>query len=374
MDPIYLASSIIAGSISGFASAWWGRQFRRIPDIIVSATGVREIDPDTSILLTSNEIVCLDNMTKETIPEEVRNISMSARKKAAKSLVPDDITRNLPREFKILLSMQEDKEEYYPVQLNIAKLLVGIIEESPSDDFAAHRFGQGRSEQKAKHEAIAKICQETDQLDELIKKIKSIDSQMGRAFEVMSQLTDGVTKEFIEKTNEMFNGNSKSPIMKEYDSILRKLKEQISLAEEKISNEKNFELPVLVTNTGHIPISIAKFSMCVIDNNEVYLPLECVGSNDVIVIPPSITQEVIFSSPKKREIPQTWDAVEAKRNILGTSAVVEIVCTTPSLIARSKPIPISLAHNFKSYCIKNALGKREIKQIDIMEKLGMKNS
>lgn len=365
MDPLSLVSAIAAGAVSGLASAWWAKQFRLSQSIIISATGMREINQDTSISLSSDEIICLDNMTSKTIPDEARRLSISIRKRTAESMIPSESAMNLPMEMKAILSTRDGKTEYFRIPLECAKELLHLIEESPSEKYAAYKSGQDRGERRTKHLKIMDSINDLDAFSDIAKAIMEIDHELGRALEIYAQIQSEVPKEFIIEAINTFCSPNGSPIMTSYDNAMKKIKSEISGAEERLSRGMTLSFPVITTNTGQIPASIAKFAVFSILDTDINLPIECIGANDVIVIPPSVTQEVIFTSPKKSDIPQAWEAIERARNVVGCAAIIEVMCPTSNKTIRSRPAPISTAHNVRSHSIETILGSRRIKYADI---------
>ncbi|QCG87275.1 hypothetical protein [Azospirillum sp. TSH100] len=372
MDPIPLITSIVAGAFSGFGSAWWGSRFRRVPSIIVSATGLRCSVPDTSILLEENEIICLDNMTRENLPEELKKTSASIRRKFAEKQTRFSGSRDFSKSIKLALHLDDDKSDLYRISLEDALETLRLIQDSPSKDFAAHRSGQDQAERAKKHAAIMDAIKNKQGYKEIVDAIKEIDHSVGEAFHIFGEHMFEVPKDHIENFVNHFYGSNSSPIMDEYSKILTIFRSKISEAERRKSMGVCYEIPVMITNTGQIPVSITKHALFTIDNSDVLIPLECIEEGDVIVIPPSITKEVIFTSPKKEEMKQTWDIVESNRNIIGASANIEIMNSTNKEILKSNSIPISISHNFKSMCINNVLGARKFKYADINDILSRK--
>jgi hypothetical protein len=376
--------SLIVAVIAAWATAYWTagltEGFRTKSRIVLSAGGFIDDLPASKISLTGDDLITLDGMTSKDSPDEISKMINDIKRTSVSQL--SDVLRersvdknisdpfvNLNTQQKLDAILTHQESELVSVTLSAIKQLTEYIETSPSKDYIDYKNGK-IPEDVSQHwkDKIPVILQSSNNTLEAISKIREFDPDVADALSVLARGELGNYNTFKNYVLRYDPSQEFKDNWSNNDEVLRNIKLRINRAESEQVAGVRLEIPLSATNLGQTPVTLSKYAVLSTLDNKIIIPVTIESRSDRVVIPPIKTEDLILITPRKDQIPDTWDELSHARNNLSAVAEVELLSFDENEVIRA-PFSIAGGIDIRKNSIASILRKTQIAEQDVLKYL-----
>lgn len=361
--------------VAPILSAFFEDYYREQAVLVITPDGLRVDKPTAKVTLSGDNLVSLDNLTREPAPLEIEEFIDDHKVEYSKMIEAESRFENSEQtlgdtpanQARVIYHNLQNHPKQYQVSPAELKALISSVDNAPSPAYAEF-LSRSPNFVADKVDALVSIVRKSTSVRDALNKISTVDPLQGAFLKDPSNQGDVTDLNRLEQVLPKLVDAEYNGVWEENSKVLANAKQLLDRSSRMQEDGARFLITVSATNVGQVPVSISRFGIVrgsdTTNGVTNALPVEIsqvssesavnmvVGSvTTKVTLPPGSTREMVLQTPTLADIRDSqptnastnnsWLDFDRIRNSQGATAIVELFEVEAGVEIKSRSFQIS---------------------------------